>query len=731
MKYSCYDIETYPNIFTFCALDPTGKKFVVFEISDRKDEREKLFSFIRKMRAAKIPLVGFNNEGFDYPVVHYLLTHKGVSVKSLYKKAMSIIEDRSENARFKHLIWDKEKLVPQIDLYKIHHFDNIARATSLKVLEFNMRSDNIEDLPFPVGLDLTDEEKDVLIKYNKHDVRMTYDFMLKSLDRMEFREELTRRFGSNHMNFNDTKIGKEYFIRRLEESNKGCCYDTSGQRKKVRQTRRKNIKFKECILPYVKFKTPEFNSVLDWLKGTTITETKESLNDLLERDIGGVAKYAHMKDKKVKLKLPKGEAPSDELIAELKAEDPTSVIQKVPLKSGDFSYWNTWRIAKNLNVVVGGFQFDFGTGGIHGSVEPQTVLADEEWLIVDVDVASYYPNLSIKNNLYPEHLGEDFCRVYEDVYNERKSHPKGSTENAMMKLALNGVYGASNDQYAPFYDPKFTMSITINGQLLLCMLSEDLLEIDGLKVIQINTDGVTFKVRRKDLDRCDNICRDWEKLTGLELERVDYSAMYIRDVNNYIAMYDGSDGVKRKGAYEYENLDWSKNHSSLIIKMAASHSLLHDGEIESFVRNHKNIHDFMLRIKVPRSCRVVTVDEFGMDCPEQNVCRYYASMNGGNLVKIMPPLDNAESKPYHVWRNPDNGDEVKLDKNKGVTLSKKKGYTEFIEIVHLPPQERRFDQESGVKVKVCNDINEFSDDIDYTYYIDAANKLVDEVKNIK
>jgi len=100
-----------------------------------------------------------------------------------------------------------------------------------------------------------------------------------------------------------------------------------------------------------------------------------------------------------------------------------------------------WRIAENLNVIVDGLQYDYGTGGIHASIESEAVFSDDEKIIVDQDVASYYPNLAIKNTLYPEHLGEHFCAIYEEVYNQRKQYAKGTPENAMMKLALNGVYG--------------------------------------------------------------------------------------------------------------------------------------------------------------------------------------------------------------------------------------------------------------------------------------------------
>jgi hypothetical protein len=65
-------------------------------------------------------------------------------------------------------------------------------------------------------------------------------------------------------------------------------------------------------------------------------------------------------------------------------------------------------------------------------------LIDEDW-----DVESYYPSLAIANGLYPEHLGEAFVKVYADMKNDRTSFKKGTPENAMLKLALNGAYGKS------------------------------------------------------------------------------------------------------------------------------------------------------------------------------------------------------------------------------------------------------------------------------------------------
>jgi DNA polymerase elongation subunit (family B) len=249
-----------------------------------------------------------------------------------------------------------------------------------------------------------------------------------------------------------------------------------------------------------------------------------------------------------------------------------------------------------------------------------------------------------------------------------------------MKLALNGVYGDSNNEFSPFYDPQYTMTITINGQLSLCMLAERLLKIEGLELIQVNTDGVTAMVPKEYTDLSDQITKQWEKEVKLELEMAEYAMMAIRDVNNYIAIYTNGK-VKRKGAYEFEGLGWHQNQGGLVIPMAACEALVYGKSIEEFIYNHGDKFDFMLRTKVPRSSRLVLVKN-DVEVPQQNICRYYISKDGGELVKIMPPLEGKE-------------------------------------------EERRMGIDVGWKVKTCNNVKSFEWDIDYDYYIQEAKKLVD------
>jgi len=681
-----YDIETYPNCFTFTAICADNSRTHVYECSTRTNDVSQLFDFLDTLHNKKDRMVGFNNKGFDYPVLHALLEvrKKAISVsgravaKKAYAVAQEIIAAQNREGGGTRL----KEYVKQVDLFKIHHFDNKARATSLKMIEFNMRSDSIEDLPFPVGTELTDSEIDVLLKYNMHDVLKTLDFFNISLNAIRFRDELSKKYKRDFTNHNDTKIGKDYFIMQLEKTMPESCYkkDANGNRV-INQTKRPTIAIKDCLFNYYDFQRPEFQAIHEWFKKQTISETKGVFSDITEDKLERVAMFADMTVMRKKFKAEQ----IDEELVDFKAKYPAGWIDKVELKAKKkgqpvYSYWYCWHQAETLNVLVDGFRFDFGTGGIHGSLSSCVVAESATHQLIDADVSSMYPNIAIANRAYPEHLTDKFCDIYKDVYEQRKSYPKASAENAMLKLALNGVYGDSNNQYSPFYDPQYTMTITINGQLSLCLLAEKLLTIEGLSLVQVNTDGVTVLCPRDMMDKYNAICEAWQQQVGLQLEYAHYSKMIIRDVNNYLAIYtDGK--VKRKGAYQYEGLGWHQDQGGLIIPMAAEENMLNGTDIKDFVQNHKDMYNFMLRTKVPRSSKLMLVMDDGTEIQQQNICRYYACKTGGKLVKIMPALIEGG-------------------------------------------EDRRLSIGSSWNVKTCNNIKDFSNDINYDYYIAEAEKLV-------
>ena len=656
-----YDIETFPNAFTIGLLHKTTCQQWYFEISSRRNDIVEFCRFLEVMAEHDCRMVGFNNIGFDYPVIHYIYQnrHVGITVADIYNKAMLIIKANGP-ARFAHMVWESDWIVPQLDLFKIHHFDNKAKFTSLKVLEFNMCMDSIEDLPFDVGTELTNNQIQVLAEYMWHDIDATDKFYDRTVSAIKMREGLSETFGKNMLNMSDVKIGETILVTEIEKSGIPCFEYRDGKRQK-RQTKRESIDLAQVIFPYVSFERVEFQQILSFLQSKVITETKG--------------------------------------------------------------------VFKGLIASVEGVDYKFGTGGIHASVESQVVHSDDRYQIVDVDVASFYPNLGIKNKLFPAHLGQAFCDAYLGVYHTRKTYPKKTSENEAFKLALNGAYGGSGNEYSPFFDLQYTMSITINGQLLLCMLAEQLLKVPGLRMIQANTDGVTYLCPREHLDHTRSVCRWWEQVTTLELEESLYNRMFIRDVNSYMAeRQDGS--IKRIGAYAHvtaeqdpgtRELPYHKDWSARVVALAAEAALVRGEDIRTFITEHNDVFDFFLRTKVPRSATL----EWG-DKRVSNIVRYYISTNGKELEKVMlaagPPGEykraNKLTDEYYnsvmdviglgVW------DERIHTKNKSVY------------------EERRIGINTGWNVELCNDVshdewaqsNYHPADLNHEWYIKEAIKLV-------
>lgn len=657
-----WDIETYPNIFTAVIVHIATRTRWIFEVSPRRNQSRAFVSFLHFLKSQGARMVGFNSEGFDYPAIHAAVKRGEFTARDAFEKATAIIapevyemgqvmlewqlapypdafviardvwevastrpkkEEKIAEAadeyqrrgfapdvaghiahtvtmaktdRFAHGVWASDRLVTQVDLYKIHHFDNQAKSTSLKAVEIALKMCNVEDLPYKPGEPVPADGFDPLIQYNAHDVEATCQLAEATAEALEFRVKLSAEYGVDMTNFNDTKIGKEFFRMELEKAAPGC----TGTKKKPRQTPRASINLGELIVPYAQFNRPEFQAARDEIASRTITHTKDVL--------------------------------------------------------------------KGVKAAVGGIMFEFGTGGIHGSVESRTFRSDGEWEIWDWDVASYYPNLAIANGFRPAHLGETFNSVYKRLYDYRLEVGKKTLAGATIKLALNGVYGDSNSKFSPFYDPAFTMSITINGQLLLCMLAEWMLDLGGVHMIQANTDGITVLIHHTRRQAMFDVAKHWENATRLELESVQYEQMSIRDVNNYVATSRGKDGslnVKRKGAYEFK-YQLHQNPSATVLARAAADAIVHGVPVSETISKSQDPFEFLYRYKGQRRDRMIwggDLEEYdtgrksehrlksgtvyrpimanrhnGAGQTIQRTGRFYLACQGAQLWKVMPPL---------------------------------------------------------------------------------------------
>jgi DNA polymerase elongation subunit (family B) len=244
-----------------------------------------------------------------------------------------------------------------------------------------------------------------------------------------------------------------------------------------------------------------------------------------------------------------------------------------------------------LKIEIGSSIYQMGIGGLHSTESKKAYKATNEVIIKDCDVGSYYPSIIINEKLFPKHLGAKFLDIYNKIYTERiKAKKEGNNLKAnSYKLVLNSSFGKFGSKYSFLYSPKLLLQTTITGQLALLMLIEQL-EKSEISVISANTDGIVSKIPSFLVGTYDEVCNAWQTKTGFNLEFTEYSALYSRDVNNYIA-FKTEGKVKPKGVFASAALN--KNPNNQICIDAVISYLLHKTPISETVRSCKDITKFL------------------------------------------------------------------------------------------------------------------------------------------
>ena len=321
---------------------------------------------------------------------------------------------------------------------------------------------------------------------------------------------------------------------------------------------------------------------------------------------------------------------------------------------GSFSYELTYR----------GMPITLALGGIHGA-KSGIYETDDTYIIKSADVKSYYPNLAIRNKWAPAHLPKkEFCELYENLYNERTTYPKSNPLNYVLKIVLNAAYGLSNDEHSFLKDSFYTMLITVNGQLLLCMLLEEVCEtIPGARPVMINTDGFEVVIPKTHEQTYIDICKKWEKLTMLELEFDDYAKLIIPDVNNYLGIYTKKEiskeeysnkskkyplpkvfieddkyyemKTKAKGRFEIDK-PLHKNNSYRIKRIAFYNFFVHNKSIEESLSENNNIFDWMAGVRLNSGWtfkQTCVTDGDLLNEELQKTVRYFIANKGCKIIK--------------------------------------------------------------------------------------------------
>ena len=564
-----YDIEIFPNVFHCTCKDTETNKLYFFEISNRKNQLTELVDFFFFKNTGDKMFCGYNNKHYDDVIINYLIDFYYKMDSLSYLKICNSLFNLSST-----IVTSEEGDTSKFKRWK---YAKYFYSMDLLTMLFSSK--------LRVGL----KEMQVTMHYkNVEEYSGNFSQFLpdSEIDNMieynindvESTTELLNRLKD------DVQlrlfIEKEYGIDALSMDSvkfgetlllKKYCEETklSEQYVKTLRSPMDYIPLKDVILPFISYKNPKLQDVLEDMK-SQIVYSKE-------------------------------------------------------------------RKGYEKKFVLSNVRYSIGVGGIHSLHTPRIFVPNDNEFIGHSDVASMYPSFIIKYKWIPRHLGKEFWQVYSQIYKERieAKHSGQKLKNLALKLTLNSVTGKMQQETSWMYDPFSVFKIRINGQLILLMLVDRLLELN-CKIVQVNTDGVMYIAQKTQREAVQEAVSEVEQLTQLTFESDDYEAFYQYAINDYFGVEKGYSQshdpklIEKKGMF-ITDPRLGKGLAPAIIPKAVINYFLTKQPTSEYIKNSKNIEDFLMYQRVDKKFKVLHGD-----VPIQRINRFYASTNDYSLFKVDP-----------------------------------------------------------------------------------------------
>ena len=246
----------------------------------------------------------------------------------------------------------------------------------------------------------------------------------------------------------------------------------------------------------------------------------------------------------------------------------------------------------HLECNIAGLPHVVAWGGIHAG-QIISIICDKDEVIIDADAGQLYPNLMrIYKLLSRAAKKPEMLEYILDKSMTLKAQGK-KKEREPYKRQCNIVYGASGDPCNALYDPLMRNLVCVYGQVFFIDLIDKIEDI--AQILNSNTDGIFFKVKRKDLPELYRRIEAWEERTQLKMEYVEYTKFVSKDVNNYVAVRaDG--GIHAKGAYvkELNDLDYDLP----IVNEAVKNYIVYGQPVEDTVLGCREFRKFQKVVKL-------------------------------------------------------------------------------------------------------------------------------------
>ena len=629
------DLRSYLKVFSDC-VDNEGKaiplidKLTVAEIKQRletipkkrfvlyEDDDTDLFSLLYWLQQ-KADYFGYNNRKYDRLMLSALLMYYNQFDKPsklitfLYETSQRVIRSSNNDTlwtdNFTSLILRNNVAFRDLDLFQIFRLDHYHK--SLKQTSINIKWYNLKEYTMPPIGDLD---------------RHYYHERLPEAKGMTDRE-----LNIHYRNVFERFIPREY-LQEMADYNDNDVYI-------VAELIRMNQE--EVLLRYRI--SEEYN--VDVFSASRSTIADKVIVKLYSK-FTGLHPKAFIDTKTIRRKIVVSEILSDKIaFSTPELNDILSDIRSLTLRGekGEFDREFTFM----------GTSYTIATGGLHSNEIPAVYVENSDSIIVDRDVASYYPNMIRSLKVCQKHLiPKAWFRIADTIVDERLEHKhlakdksldsierdKHATAAACLKIVANaGIFGKMGSEKSFLCDKKAMYQVTINGQLFLLMLIEKL-ELAGIHVISANTDGIVTIVPRELEQTADDICHWWEKHLGLELEFTYYTKYVTEGVNSYLTVKRGGSS-KFKGRMNPKMFleDLSKGYNSPIVAKCVTEYFINGTPVMETLRNAKSILDFCRTQNVNHKYRLefthVVDGKIVTDIVQRNT-RFYISSTGGTLMKV-------------------------------------------------------------------------------------------------
>lgn len=264
MNHWVMDYETLANCFVGVFEHFHTEETKIFVVHDLRNDFKEILDFLDKNKELRERHISFNGLAFDAQITEYIFRHRnewsllsGCEIAAeIYKKAQDTI-NRSRERKWLEF-YERAMKIPQIDVFKLNHWDNPAKRSSLKWIQFSMNWKNLQDMPIHHTTSITTQQEiDEIVGYCINDVKSTKEILYLSKDQIKLRKNLTNEYKINLYSASEPKISKELFLHFLAER-------TGWKKKDIKSSRtiRTEIWGKDIILPYIRFNNPDLQELL-------------------------------------------------------------------------------------------------------------------------------------------------------------------------------------------------------------------------------------------------------------------------------------------------------------------------------------------------------------------------------------------------------------------------------------------------------------------------------------